>query len=193
MVRSITASIVLLAGTGIALAQQAAPALRPTAPAQTAQAAPAPAQPAPSATSPAGPTASHLAIARDVVQLSGLSRSFEFIVPQYSEQLKATFATTRPEIMKDLDKTLQDLRPEFEAQRNDILNAAARVFAGRINEADLKEIAAFFKSPAGSRYVSAQPQVMEDLFGEMQAWSRRLSEFMMSRVRAEMKKKNIDM
>ena len=38
-----------------------------------------------------------------------------------------------------------------------------------------------------------QPQVMEDLFGEMQAWSRRLSEFMMTRVRAEMKKKNIDM
>ncbi len=94
--------------------------------------------------------------------------------------------------MKDLGQTLQDLRPEFEAQREELMNAAARVFAARLDEADLKEISTFFKSPAGGRYVSAQPKVMEDLFGEMQAWSRRLSEFMMTRVRAELKKKNID-
>ena len=84
------------------------------------------------------------------------------------------------------------LRPEFEAQREELMNAAGRVFASRLDEADLKEISAFFKTPAGGRYVSAQPKVMEDLFGEMQAWSRRLSEFMMTRVRAELKKKNID-
>jgi hypothetical protein len=137
-------------------------------------------------------TPAHLAVAKEVVQLSGIGRSFEGVIPQFSEQMRQSFSTTRPEIMKDLGQTLQDLRPEFEAQREELMNAAARVFAARLNEADLKEISAFFKTPAGGRYVSAQPKVMEDLFGEMQAWSRRLSEFMMTRVRAELKKKNID-
>ena len=57
----------------------------------------------------------------------------------------------------------------------------------------LKEIAGFFKSPAGSRYVAAQPKVLDGLFIEMQAWSRKLSEYMLTRVRAELKKKNIDL
>ncbi len=182
MVRIMTACLALVVGTGVAFAQQA-PAPRPATPA------PAPAAPAPA---PPALTPAHLAIAKDVVLLSGLSRSFEGVIPQFSEQLRVSFSTTRPEIMKDLAQTLQDLRPEFEAQREELLNAAARVFATRLGEADLKEIAAFFKTPAGGRYVTAQPMVMDDLFGEMQAWSRRLSEFMMTRVRAELKKKNID-
>lgn len=167
----------------LAIALSAAPALAQTAPAPAAPAAPAPAQ----------PTASHLAVAKDVVQLSGLSRSFEFVVPQFMDQLRQTFATTRPEIMTELTNTLTQLRPEFEAQKNDLLNAASRIFAGRMTEAELKEVATFFRSPAGQRYVAAQPQMMDDLFQEMQAWSRRLSELMMTRTRAEMKKKNIDM
>lgn len=183
MVRLMTACLALVAGAGVALAQQA-PAQRP--------AAPAPAPAAPVAPAPPALTAAHLAIAKDVVLSSGLSRSFEGVIPQFSEQLRQSFASTRPEIMKDLAQTLQDLRPEFEAQREDLLNAAARVFASRVSEADLKEIATFFKSPAGMRYVAAQPMVMDDLFGEMQAWSRRVSEFMMTRTRAELKKKNID-
>ncbi len=185
MIRILTVCLGVALGATQALAQQAAPQ-RPAAPA------PAPAAPAPAAPAAPAPSAAHVAIAKEVVQLSGLSRSFDFVVPQFSEQLRQSFSVTRPEIMKDLTQALQDLRPEFESQREDILNAAARIFAGRMSEADLKEVAAFFKSPAGQRYVAAQPGFMDDFFGEMQAWSRRLSEFMMVRVRAELKKKNIE-
>lgn len=177
MNRFATACLALALSTASALAQQAVPAT------------PAPAAPA----APAQPTAAHLAAAKDVIQLSGLSRSFEFVVPQFMDQLRQTFATTRPEIMTELTNTLTQLRPEFEAQKNDLLTSASRIFAGRMNEAELKEVATFFRSPAGQRYVAAQPQMMDDLFQEMQAWSRRLSDLMMTRTRAEMKKKNIDM
>ena len=177
MNRFATACLVLALSAAPALAQQAAPA------------APAPAAPA----APAQPTASHLAIAKDVIQLSGLGRSFEFVVPQFMDQLRQTFATTRPEIMTELTNTLTQLRPEFAAQKNDLLNAASRIFASRMTEAELNQVATFFRSPAGQRYVAAQPQMMDDLFQEMQAWSRRLSDLMMTRTRAEMKKKNIDM
>ena len=178
MNRFATACLALALSAAPALAQQAVPAT------------PAPAAPA---AAPVQPTAAHLAAAKDVIQLSGLSRSFEFVVPQFMDQLRQTFATTRPEIMTELGNTLTQLRPEFEAQKNDLLTAASRIFASRMSEAELKEVATFFRSPAGQRYVAAQPQMMDDLFQEMQSWSRRLSDLMMTRTRVEMKKKNIDM
>lgn len=181
MNRFATTCLALVLSAAPALAQQAVPAT------------PAPAAPPAAAPAPVQLTAGHLAAAKDVIQLSGLSRSFEFVVPQFMDQLRQTFATTRPEIMTELTTTLAQLRPEFEAQKNDLLTAASRIFASRMTEAELKEVATFFRSPAGQRYVAAQPQVMDDLFQEMQSWSRRLSDLMMTRTRAEMKKKNIDM
>ncbi len=164
-----------VAGASPVLAQQ-----------QTAPAAPA--QPAPPPIA-----ASHLAIARELVVSSGMSRGFDALIPQFMEQLKATFAASRPEIAKDLADTLTQLRPEFDQKREEMIDTAARLYAQALSEDDLKAISTFFKSPAGTRYVAAQPRVLDGLFGAMQAWSRSLSEFMLTRVRAELKKKNIDL
>jgi hypothetical protein len=85
------------------------------------------------------------------------------------------------------------LKPEFDAKRDEVWNAAATVYATYLTEAELKDIAAFFKSPAGVRYVTTQAPLLDKLYSEMQAWTRRVSDTMLARVRAEMKKKNIEM
>lgn len=177
----------VLALAGLALALVLSPAA-----AQTAQ----PAAPAPSAAPqplPGTPTASHLAAAREVVMASGLSRSFDFLVPQMMDQLRNAFAQTRPEIMDELTKTMLALRPEFESQREEVVQAAAKVYATYLTEAELKDIATFFKSPSGLRYVNTQPPLLDQLYNELQTWNRKTSDVMLARVRAEMKKKNIDM
>ncbi|MFO1149150.1 MAG: DUF2059 domain-containing protein [Alsobacter sp.] len=174
----ILAAFGLSLAAGPALAQQAAPA----APAPAAPAAPAPA-----------PTASHLAVAKEVINASGLGRNFDFLVPQLMDQLRNAFAQTRPEIMDELTKTLVALKPEFDQQKEVVMNAAATAYASALSEAELKDIAAFFKSPAGVRYVTTQPQVLDKLYAEMQTWSRSMSDLMLARTRQEMKKKNIDM
>lgn len=137
--------------------------------------------------------ASQLAAARELVISSGMSRGFDALIPQFMEQLKATFAASRPEIAKELADTLTQLRPEFDQKRDEMVDTAARLYAQALSESDLKNIAAFFKSPSGTAYVASQPKVLDGLFGAMQAWSRGLSEFMLTRVRAELKKKNIDL
>lgn len=183
MIRSTFRRLPALAVLALALSGAAARA-------QTAQ----PAVPAPAA--PAAPQTfapSHLAVAREVVVGSGLGRNFEFLVPQLMDQLRNTFAQTRPEIMDELTKTLLALRPEFEQQKDALLDAAARAYAGAITEAELKDIATFFKSPSGVRYVTTQARVMDKLYTDMQAWTRAMSDLMLARTRAEMKKKNIDM
>lgn len=149
------------------------------------QPAPAPATPAPAQ---AQFSASHLALAREVAIGSGLTRSFDSILPTFSEQIKQQ-AVTRPELTKDLDATLTSLEPEMELQKQQMINTTARVFAGRMSEAELRDVSTFFKSPAGQKYVQTQPLVLDELVREMQTWTQNVAEYLMVRVRAEMSKR----
>ncbi|MCJ2034063.1 DUF2059 domain-containing protein [Methylobacterium sp. J-068] len=179
----------VLAGTAPAALAQApspAPGQKPPAPkAGTKAAAPAPSTPA--AQSPAY-TANHLALAREVMLSSGIARSFDSIIPAFSDRIRQN-AVTRPELTKDLDAVLAGLEPELELQKQSMIDIAARIYASRLSEAELTEIAAFFRSPAGKRYVETQPQVLDDIVGAMQNWTQEVSEYVMVRVRAEMAKK----
>jgi len=170
-------SLLLAFAAAPALAQQKAP-----------PAAAAPAAPAAPAFTP-----SHLAAAAEVVQLSGITRSFNFVIPQFSEQMKQMFGTTRPEIATELAAALTALQPEFEAQKADLVATTARIVARTMSEAELKEVGTFMKTPTGMKYVESQPKIVDALFGEMEVWSRKLSDFMLTRVRAELKKKNIEL
>lgn len=149
--------------------------------------------PAPSALPPAAIAESHLMAGRDVVLNSGMSRSFDAILPQFVAEVRQTFTTTRPELTKDLNEVIDIIRPELDTQKGEMVTSAARIFASRIGEPELKEIANFFKSPAGKRYVETQPQILDELFSEMQSWTQKLSEFVVARVRIEMKKKGHDL
>jgi len=139
------------------------------------------------------PTATQLSAARDVVLSSGVTRSFDQIIPNYMAQVTRTLTQTRPELTKQVEDTLKELRPEFEARKAELVNTAAKIYASDMSEAELKDIAAFFNSPAGKKYVNSQPDMLNKLVAVVQAWTRVLSTEMVDRVRAELKKKNIDL
>ncbi|GJE71876.1 DUF2059 domain-containing protein [Methylorubrum podarium] len=131
---------------------------------------------------------SHLALAREVMMSSGIARSFDSIIPTMAEQIRKN-AVTRPDLAKDLDEVLKGLDPEMELQKQRLINVAARIYAKRLSEAELKDIVTFFRSPAGKRYVETQPQILDDMVGAMQDWTQEVSEYIMVRTRAEMGKR----
>ncbi len=160
-------------GVSASQAQQAAPN---TPPAQT----------GPGSTAP---SPSHLAAARALITASGLSRSFGVIIPQFMDQIAQSLTQTRPEIAKDLNTVLTQLKPEFDRQADEMVNIAAQIYAKQMNEQDLKTADAFFESPAGKKYVETQPAFLTEVVTAMQGWQGKVSTDMMTRVREEMKKK----
>lgn len=133
-------------------------------------------------------TPSHLALAREVMLSSGIARSFDSIIPTMAEQIRKN-AVTRPDLAKDLDEVLKSLDPEMALQKQRLVDIAARIYARRLTEAELKDIVTFFRSPAGKRYVETQPQILDDMVGAMQDWTQEVSEYVMVRTRAEMGKR----
>ena len=130
-----------------------------------------------------------LAAARDVVISSGMARSFEPMVPQLEEQIPLVVTRTRPEFAKDLTGVLAGLQPEFAKKTDEMIDIAAKIYARGMSEDELKTTAAFFNSPAGKKYVDAQPLMLDQLVVAMQAWTQETSSYMMKRVQVEMEKR----
>lgn len=164
-IRLLAASLIWSLLAGAALAQQAPPP---------------PPQPLPSA--------GHLAMARDVALSSGITQSFDGVLASFPERMRQN-AVTRPELAKDLNEVLEALKPELELQKQQMVNNAVRIYAEVMTEGELKEVAAFFKGPAGAKYLRSQPAIIERMVAAMQPWSQQVAEYVMVRVRAEMGKR----
>lgn len=131
-------------------------------------------------------TQRHIVVARDVVRLSGMSRSFQAVIPQFQEAILRQYAGSSAQMVPVIQEILAELRPEMELQERAMMNRAARVMAERLTEEELDEIAVFFASDAGRRYVETQPAVLDGVIGEMQIWSEELAEYLDIRVTAKL-------
>ncbi len=136
----------------------------------------------------AQPSASHLALAREVAVSSGMTRSFDAMVEPFLDQLQQ-MNVTRPEIKNDLVQVVAQIRPELDQQKQKMVDNAAKAFASRLSEAELKEVAAFYKSAAGAKYVQVQPGVLDDIVRDLATWTQQTAQFVMTRAREEMSKR----
>ena len=158
-----------------------------------AQTRPAPA-PAPAAPAPAQPgaprtlTDSHIALARELAIVSGVTAALDRILPQFAAQIRRG-TVTRPELSKDLDQVLDAMKPELEQQKQEMITTTARLYANALSEAELKDIVAFFKTPSGRKYLDITPRTLDQVATETQRWAERLGQNVMNRVRTEMEKR----
>ena len=134
------------------------------------------------------PSATQLSLAREVAVGTGMVRSFDAMAEPLLGQLQQ-MNVTRPEIQQDLNQVVEMLRPEVDLQKQQMINTAARIFAERFTEAELRDIVTFYKSPTGQKFVEQQPLVLDDIVRELAVWTQNVSEYVMVRARAEMAKK----
>jgi hypothetical protein len=131
----------------------------------------------------------NFALARDVVVASGATRAFEGVIPSILKQSLGVFVQQNPDLTKDLTESVRTIAPEFEKRVSEIVDIVARVYAGRFTEAELKDILTFYRSASGKKLVAQLPGVLEESFIKTQEWSSKISEQIVTRLRADMKKK----
>jgi hypothetical protein len=134
-------------------------------------------------------TPAAVAAAREVVELKGGVQMFDPIIVGVVEQTKGALLQTNPQLSRDLDAVSAQLRSEFAPRRDELVGEAAKFYAQRFTEQELKEIVAFLRTPAGKKMVVQEPLALDDTFNYVQQWAPRIGEDVMNRFRAEMKKK----
>lgn len=180
------ASLIFAASIATASAQQpAAPAAPPAAPA-------APSAPAAGPASSAEPSPAVLAAADSILTDMGIKRTLSLVVPNMLAELERNVTTTRPEIKAQLREVLQAIQPDFDNSAKDMYAKATALMVTMLSEKEIEDVAAFFKSPAGQKYLAAEPQFMQR-FGELAgSWREQMSTDIVTRARQEMKKKGVD-
>ncbi|SEG65153.1 DUF2059 domain-containing protein [Bosea lathyri] len=132
---------------------------------------------------------SHLQVAREIVDLTGVSQNIDGIYAEFADNTKQMVGTTRPEMVKDVNEVLLALKPEADKRSEEVTKTAVEIFARKMTEADLKEVLAFFKSPVGQRYSALRPQAMEEIYKVLQPWSVQTSNYLFDRFSQEMRKR----
>ena len=135
------------------------------------------------------PSASHVKLAREVVELSGSVRAFERAIPQIFQQVYTTYTQQNPDLQKEISSVLQDLIPEFDKRKDEIGGIIAQAFAAKFSEAELKELIAFYTSAVGKKLTNEHAAVLQDAFAKTQEWGGKLTQVLVNRLKEEMKKK----
>jgi hypothetical protein len=142
---------------------------------------------------PAGaPSAAAVAAAGEILGDIGIKQTIAVIVPTMLTELERNVTNTRPEIKDSLRETLKSIQPDFDKSAQDLFNQAATLLASQMSEKEAIDIAAFFASPTGKKYLAVEPVFFQKFSAIADPWRQQLSTDILERARAEMKKKGVD-
>jgi hypothetical protein len=135
------------------------------------------------------PTAGAILLAKEVVMLKGGMVMFDPLIPGVVETAKNSFLQQNPALYKDLNEVAAQLRKDLDVRRADLGNEIAKVYSTHFSEQELKDIAAFYKTPLGKKMVLEEPKALQDSLLTAQNWADALSREVFDRIRDEMKKR----
>jgi uncharacterized protein len=187
--RSARCYLVLVMLAALSLSAKAADTTPPAAPAAPA---PSPAAPAAPAPVPGAPTAAAIAAADKILGVLGVKQSIALVVPGMLTELETNILRSRPELRDSLRATLRTIQPEFDKTAQQTYDAAATILASQMSEKEITDVAAFFESPSGKKYVEVTPVFLQKLTDVTTPWRDKLSTEIVERARQEMKKKGLD-
>jgi uncharacterized protein len=135
------------------------------------------------------PSASAIAVARDVLLTKGGDSLADPLVRGVIESVKNSFVPTNPQLLRELNETAAALQKELSGKRDDVVNEFARAYAGHFTEQELKDLLLFYKTPLGKKFAKEEPAAIEDGLRRAQQWGDSFAEAVMTRFRGEMQKK----
>ncbi len=139
------------------------------------------------------PPAASLAVAQELIRVTRATVVFNPLIAGVVEQAKLLFLQQNPGLAKDLNEVAAKLRKDLQPRFHEVTDEVALLYARNFTEKELKEILAFYKSPAGQKLLEKQPQVVDNSMSFAQNWANKLSEEVVSKMREEMKKKGHDL
>lgn len=137
----------------------------------------------------AQPSAGALAAAKQLVAVTGATTLFSPLIAGVVEQSKLLYLQQNPMLQNDLNEIAAQMRKELEPRFVEITNEVAREYATHFTEQELKDILAFYQSPAGKKMLEEQPKVVNNSMRFAQDWANKLSTEVTAKMREELKKR----
>ncbi|HJU30704.1 MAG TPA: DUF2059 domain-containing protein [Hyphomicrobiaceae bacterium] len=148
---------------------------------------------APPTTRAQTPDAARLAAAKNLMDVAGVAKQFDEMMPLLIRQLTQSFVSVAPDRAEEIRQVFAQLNTRFIDRKGELIDQIAVVYAERLTLDDLAAIVAFYTSPAGIRFVSAQPDIMRQSMMLGQRWGAQIGREIEEEARRELKKRGIDL
>ncbi len=135
------------------------------------------------------PSPAAMATAQQLIQITGATSLFNPLIPGVVEQAKLLFLQQNPDLAKDLNEVAAKLRAEYAPRQIELTKHVASLYAQSFTEAELKQLLAFYQSPVGKKFLMQQPRIVDSTMKYAQGWANNLSDKVIVKMRAEMKKR----
>jgi hypothetical protein len=135
------------------------------------------------------PSPAALATAKELVTVKGADALWRPVVRGVVERAKGMFLQSNPMLGKDLNEVAAKLYAEYNPRTAELLNDAAKIYATRFTEQELKDLLAFYKSPLGKKMLAEDPAILDQNMKDAQVWADKLSTEVISKMRSEMRKR----
>jgi hypothetical protein len=135
------------------------------------------------------PSAAAMATAKQLITVTGATSLFNPLIAGVVEQAKILFLQQDPSMSKDLNEVAAKMRTDLQPRFSELTNEVARLYATHFTEQELKNILVFYKSPTGQKLLAEQPVVVDTSMKFAQSWANKLSDEVIAKMRAELKKK----
>ena len=135
------------------------------------------------------PSASAIALAKEIILVKGGNAIYDPVVPGIVNQARTIFLQSNPLLSKDLNEVAAKLQAELTPRTAELLNDGARLYASKFTEQELKDVLAFYKSPLGRKVITQEPAILDQSTTNVDAWANKLAEEVIAKFRNEMKRR----
>lgn len=142
---------------------------------------------------PANPTPASLLIAKQIMDIKGVSAVFAPLVRGVIEKVRQQALQTNFMWAKDINEVAANLQKDYASRANELIDTTARIYAQHFTEAELKDMLTFYQSPLGQKIVVEEPKVLDESMSQAGQWGDKLAEEIIVKMRAEMKKRGHDL
>jgi hypothetical protein len=113
---------------------------------------------------------SHLSAARDAMTSARTTERFDSILPRIAAEAKAELIRNRPDQEAKLTELVDEVAISLASRRGDLETEVATVFAKAFSEEELTEIAAFYNSETGKKFLKESPIVIREMTNASRVW-----------------------
>lgn len=114
---------------------------------------------------------SHIAKSREAIAATRATDAFDAILIQASGQLKNQLTANNPDQADRIAVIVDEEAIALAPRRGDLELEAARIFAAAFSEEELTEIANFFNTETGKKYLRSTPGLARELGKAARIWA----------------------
>ena len=136
---------------------------------------------------PASPAA--IGYAKEILQMKNASAMYANAIPNMVQRVKDSLLQSNLNYQKDLNEVAIVVAQANAGRDKEIGEQMAKIYASDFTEAELKDLATFYKSPLGQKLLQMEPQSISASVNYMQQWAQQFAEQLNGQFRAEMRKR----